>query len=95
MAQRPLCLAHAIGMVDSYADVMYLPAPQHRCAACIMQHAVEGEKDAQKLARQGYAVTSTTEKTPRSGCLRTLTFGVFFQPKTRLIVTYTLQAPKK
>lgn len=51
------------------------------------------QKDANKLARDGYTVTSTTSEQPRSGCLRILTLGVFFKPKPVLVVTYS-KAPQ-
>ena len=53
----------------------------------------EYQKDANKLARDGYTVTSTTSEQPRSGCLRILTLGILFKPKPVLVVTYS-QAPQ-
>lgn len=51
----------------------------------------EFERDAAKLADQGYSVLTVTESQPRSGCLRMLTLGFFaliWKPKNKLIVTY-------
>lgn len=51
-------------------------------------------RDANKMARKGYVVTSTTSEAPRAGCARILTLGIFtlfFPPKRVLVVTYTLQ----
>ena len=53
----------------------------------------EFQKEANKLAKEGYSVTSTTSEQPRSGCLRILTLGILFKPKPVLVVTYN-QAPK-
>ena len=53
----------------------------------------EYQKDANKLAKDGYTVTSTTSEQPRSGCLRILTLGILFKPKPVLIVTYS-KAPQ-
>jgi hypothetical protein len=54
------------------------------------------EKDAEKLAADGYSVVSVTDSQQRSGCLRMLTLGFFaliWRPKNRLIVTYQRSAP--
>lgn len=51
-------------------------------------------KDAEKLARDGWYVSSQTERKPRAGCLRILTLGLFaliFHPKPILVVTYQRQ----
>lgn len=54
----------------------------------------EYQKDANKLARQGYVVTNATSEQPRSGCLRILTLGILFKPKPQLVVTYQHQTDK-
>ena len=48
----------------------------------------EYQKDANKLARQGYVVVNATSEQPRSGCMRILTLGILFKPKPQLVVTY-------
>lgn len=51
------------------------------------------QKDAAKLARQGYEVASVVSEQPRSGCGRILAIGLFaaiFKPKPELVVTYRL-----
>lgn len=52
------------------------------------------EKDANKLAKQGWAVVSQSEQTQRSGCGRLLMLGVFaaiWKPKPHIAVTYNRQ----
>lgn len=56
----------------------------------------EFQKDAQKLARQGWSVTAQSEETQRTGCMRFVMLGgvgaLIFKPKPRLVVTYTRTA---
>jgi len=50
------------------------------------------EKDANKLARDGWSVVTQSERTQRSGCARLLMLGIFtplFPPKPVLVVSYT------
>jgi len=54
----------------------------------------EYQKDANKLAKQGYVVVNATSEQPRSGCLRILTLGILFKPKPQLVVTYQHQQDK-
>ena len=52
------------------------------------------QRDAGRLAKQGYTVTDVTSEQPRAGCLRILTLGIFawlFKPKPVLVVTYKLE----
>jgi hypothetical protein len=54
----------------------------------------EFSRDANRMAKQGYIVASTTSEKPRAGCARILTLGIFtllFPPKQMLVVTYTLK----
>lgn len=50
-------------------------------------------KGAERMARDGWAVVSTTEQTRRSGCLRIILLGgigaLIFRPKPRILVTYS------
>lgn len=49
-------------------------------------------RDAGKMARDGWSVVSTTERQPRAGCLRIVTLGLFtliFPPKPEIVVTYS------
>lgn len=49
------------------------------------------QKEAAKLAAQGWRVISVTPQPRRSGCARILLIGIFaaiFKPKPILIVTY-------
>ncbi len=49
------------------------------------------QKDAAKLAEQGWTVQSQTERTNRSGILRCCILSIFalvFPPKPSIIVTY-------
>lgn len=49
------------------------------------------QKDATKLAKDGWNPTGMVERKPRAGCLRILTLGLFtliFPPKPELVVTY-------
>ncbi len=52
------------------------------------------EKEARKLAAQGYKVAHTTIEQPRSGCLRIIALGgigaLIFRPKNVTTVTYEL-----
>lgn len=51
------------------------------------------QKDAQRMVRRGYKVTSVTSEMQRAGCARILTLGIFtllFPPKPQLVVTYIL-----
>lgn len=50
------------------------------------------QKDANKLARDGWTVAAQSERTPKRGCLRMLAGGfLFFRPKPRIVVTYNRQ----
>lgn len=54
------------------------------------------ERDAAKLAADGYSVLTVTESQPRSGCLRIVTLGLFalvWKPKPKLLVTYQRATP--
>lgn len=54
------------------------------------------ERDAQKLAAEGYSVVSVTETQPRAGCIRILTLNLLalvWRPKPKLVVTYQRLAP--
>lgn len=51
----------------------------------------EFEKDANKLAKDGWAVVTQSEQTQRSGCARFLLIGplaLIFHPKSHIAVTY-------
>lgn len=51
----------------------------------------EFERDAAKLAADGYSVLTVTESQQRAGCMRILTLGLFalvWKPKQKLLVTY-------
>lgn len=52
------------------------------------------QKDAQKLAKQGYKITNTVTEQPRSGCLRIIALGgigaLIWRPKNVMTVTYEL-----
>lgn len=53
----------------------------------------EYQRDAQRMARKGYKVVSSTSEKPRAGCARILTLGIFtllFPPKPEFVVTYSL-----
>lgn len=53
------------------------------------------ERDAEKLAAEGYSVLTVTDSQQRSGCLRMLTLGflaLIWKPKSKLIVTYQRSA---
>lgn len=55
----------------------------------------EFERDANKLARDGWVVVSQSERTQRSGCGRILALGLFtllFKPKPLIVVTYSRAA---
>jgi hypothetical protein len=47
--------------------------------------------DMQKLARDGYQVTTQSDIAERPGCLALLTFGIFARNRYKLTVTYTRQ----
>lgn len=50
-------------------------------------------KDANRMAKRGYVVASTTSEQPRAGCARILTLGIFtllFPPTPVIVVTYKL-----
>lgn len=52
------------------------------------------QREASKLAQQGWSVTATTSRQPRAGCLRILTLGIWtvvFPPKPEIVVTYSRQ----
>lgn len=57
------------------------------------EYADQGEfqNDARKMAKQGWRVVGQTQLTQRSGCLRTLLFGLFFPPKPHIVVSYERQ----
>lgn len=48
----------------------------------------EFNDDARKLAKQGWRVTSQSERTQRSGCMRLLLIGLIFPPKPHVVVSY-------
>lgn len=51
----------------------------------------EYEKDAPRMAAEGWRVVTVTEQTQRTGCLRMVTLGFFsliWKPKPHLVVTY-------
>lgn len=52
------------------------------------------EKEARKLAKQGYRVAHTVTEQPRSGCLRIIALGgigaLLWKPKNITTVTYEL-----
>lgn len=51
------------------------------------------EKDAAKMAAQGYAVVTVTESQQRSGCMRIVLLNfaaLLWKPPARLIVTYQM-----
>ena len=56
----------------------------------------EFERDAKRLAEQGWEVKTVTSQQPRSGCLRIIALGgigaLVFKPKPVVIVTYTRAA---
>lgn len=54
------------------------------------------QKDAKRLARDGWTVASTTINKRRSSCLRVILLGLFclvFPPKPEIIVTYQRSLP--
>jgi hypothetical protein len=53
--------------------------------------AKEYQRSAERLAKDGWAVQSVTERQPRAGCARILFLGLFagiFRPKSILVVTF-------
>lgn len=49
------------------------------------------QKEANKLAKDGWQIVTQSEQTQRSGCARILLIGPFallFHPKPRIVVTY-------
>ena len=53
------------------------------------------QKEAQKLAKQGWTVTGQSERSQRAGCLRFILIGplaLIFHPKSRVTVTYSKTA---
>ncbi len=53
----------------------------------------EYQRDAQRMIKRGYKIATVTSETPRAGCARILTLGIFtlfFPPKAQFVVTYTL-----
>ena len=50
------------------------------------------QKDAEKLAGEGWAVVNTVEHAPRTGCMRFIMLGgigaLVFRPKHKIVVTY-------
>lgn len=53
-------------------------------------------REAEKLAKQGWVVSNTTERNPRAGCGRMIFLGLFalvFRPKPEIVVTYSRTKP--
>lgn len=49
------------------------------------------ERDAPRWVKRGYRVAHVVSETPRAGCMRIVTLGIFtllFPPKAVFIVTY-------
>ncbi len=56
------------------------------------------QKDAKRLAKDGWSVSNTVSQRPRAGCGRILSLGLFtliFPPKPELVVTYTRIAARR
>lgn len=50
------------------------------------------ERDANKMAQDGWRVASTMDQQQRSGCMRWMTLGLFsliWKPKSKIVVTYS------
>jgi len=49
------------------------------------------ERDAERMAKQGWSVISASDKQQSAGCLRLLMIGplaLFVKPKSKVMVTY-------
>lgn len=65
---------------------------RHETMVRVYKKPDEYQRDAQRLAAQGWIVANTMERRPRAGCARILTLGLFtlvFPPKPELVITYS------